>query len=82
MIDDLRIECNVLRAKLELNKRGSCKEIAHAIGVNANSLNMALSGLRSGPGSEQLLKKLHDYLLSLPSLPVPRKKENDAMCGT
>lgn len=64
-IDDLRIECEVLRARLGLNKKGSCKELAESIGVNSNSLNMALSGFRTGPGSEQLMEKLHNHLLNL-----------------
>lgn len=65
MIDDLRIECDILRAKLRLNKKGSGKELAKAIGVNANSFYMALSGLRNDHKSEQLLEKLRDYLASL-----------------
>ena len=64
-IDDLRIECEVLRARLGLNKKGSCRELAKAIGVNSNSLNMALSGFRTGPGSEQLMEKLRDHLMNL-----------------
>lgn len=71
MIEDLRIECEVLRAQLQLNKKGSCKELAAYLGVNSNSLNMALSGLRNGPGSEQLLTKLRDHLSNLSAL---RKK--------
>jgi hypothetical protein len=65
MINDLRVECEVLRARLGLNKKGSCRDLAKSIGVNSNSLNMALSGFRTGPGSEQLLAKLRDHLIQL-----------------
>ena len=64
-INDLRIQCNVLRAQLGLNKQGSCKFLAARLGCNRNSLNMALSGFRDGPSSEQLLEKLHNHLLNL-----------------
>jgi hypothetical protein len=61
-INDLRIQCNVLRAQLGLNKQGSCKFLAARLGCNRNSLNMALSGFRDGPSSEQLLQVLKQEL--------------------
>jgi len=61
-IDDLRIECEILRAQLSLNKKGSCRDLALAIGVNANALNMALSGYRNNPKSKEMLVVLRSHL--------------------
>ncbi len=64
-INKIRYECETLRVRKNLHKRGSCKELAKTIGCNANSLVMALSGFRNNPRSVQILSQLRDHLLSL-----------------
>jgi hypothetical protein len=41
------------------------RQLARDIGVNYGSLAMALTGYRSGRGSEEILSKLHDHLQAL-----------------
>lgn len=62
MIEDLRIECELLRVKAGMHKRGSCTLLAKALEVNRSNLCMALSGYRAGPREEELLKRLCAYL--------------------
>jgi len=51
---------------LGLDKRGGQTKLAERLNINRNSLNMALSGYRTGPGSEQILKDALRLLKSWP----------------
>jgi hypothetical protein len=55
-----RVNCKML--ELGLKKRGGQTILAKKIEVNRNSLSMALSEYRTGPGTEQILKKALDAL--------------------
>lgn len=63
--DELRKSVKKLLIDAELDKRGCLPEIAEKLNVNYNSLNMALSGYRDGPGSIGLLEKLQSHLVEL-----------------
>ena len=73
-IADVRLDCEILRAQLSLNKKGSCRDLARALGVNANSLNMALSGYRENPNSKEMLVTLRSHLRKI-------SKEKVMPCG-
>ena len=60
--NDLRTEVKLLRVHRGLEGRGSLQIIANAISVHKNSLSMALSGYRNGPGQIQILDKAKEYL--------------------
>ena len=63
---DLRRECKHLLVDLDVNpKRKSVKSISEDMGVNYNSLIMALSGYRKSRSSMNLLTSLKDKLESL-----------------
>lgn len=63
--NELRKSVKKLLVDADLDKRGCLPEIADKLNVNYNSLNMALSGYRDGPGSIELLEKLQSYLTGL-----------------
>ena len=68
--NELRKQIKHLMVDLGLDGQGSQKALAAAMStpddpVNSNSLNMALTGYRDGPGSIRLLKRLLEYLESL-----------------
>lgn len=46
--------------------RGYQAELADKLGINQNSLNMALTGYRKNPGSEKILNDLLEFLQSRP----------------
>jgi len=71
MESDLRKQIKHLLVDLSLDGQGSQKALAAAIAtpeepVNSNSLCMALTGYRNGPGSIRLLERLFRHLDSLP----------------
>ena len=66
----LRKDCKKLMVELDLDHQGAEPFLAKEISteedrVNRNVLNMALTGYRSTPRSEELLRRLQRYLLSL-----------------
>lgn len=61
-IEKLRKRCKKLMVDLEIDGRGQQPIIAKHMNINRNSLCMALSGYREGPGSEKILKDLLGYL--------------------
>ena len=63
--DELRKSVKKLLIDADLDKRGCLPKIAEKLNVNYNSLNMALSGYRDGPGSIGLLEKLQSHLVGL-----------------
>lgn len=64
-IEILRKAVKKLIIDAELDKPGCLPKIAEKMDVNYNSLNMALSGYRTGPKSVEYLKKLQSYLVDL-----------------
>jgi hypothetical protein len=60
--EKLRKDCIRLMAEKGLTKRGGQTMLAKKLNRNNKSLSMALSGYRSGPGSEQLLRELKEQL--------------------
>jgi hypothetical protein len=46
-------------------KRGGQSVLAERMNINRNSLSMALSGYRSGPGAEQTLNNLKKELAQI-----------------
>jgi len=64
-ITDLKTEVKMLQVHCGLDSRGSLITIAKAISANRNSLSMALSGFRNGPGSIQILEQAREYLEAL-----------------
>ena len=60
--ENLRKECKKLMIDLDFDVPGGRRMIAENIGVNCNSLSMALTGYRDGPGSIKILTSLHEYL--------------------
>jgi len=55
-------QVKLLQVHRGLDGRGGIKAIAEAISVNRNSLSMALSGYRNGPGTVEMLEKARAYL--------------------
>jgi hypothetical protein len=70
--NDLKTEVKILQVHCGLDGRGALKTIAKAISVNRNSLSMALSGFRNGPGSIQILEQAKSYLESIEPGTLPR----------
>ncbi|MBN2251058.1 MAG: hypothetical protein JW724_03170, partial [Candidatus Altiarchaeota archaeon] len=64
-MENLRKECKKLMVDLGLDERGSLEPIAAHLRVNRNSLNMALTGHRTGEASKTYLLQLHKYLCEL-----------------
>jgi len=58
---NLRKKIKHLMVDLDLG-HGSQKILAETLAVNENSLNMALTGYRTGPASVQLLMTVLNYL--------------------
>lgn len=67
--NNLKKEVELLRVHKNMNRRGSLKIIAEAISVNHNSLCMAITGYRDGPGAIQMLEQTKEYLESLGPAP-------------
>ena len=66
-LDPLRKKCKKLLIDLDLDKPGVVPFLAQELStpedkINSNSLNMTLTGYRNGSRSEQLLKRLQNYL--------------------
>ncbi|GEM_PF-5008876 len=64
-IDRLRKHCIRLMAEKGYAKRGGQSVLAERMNINRNSLSMALSGYRSGPGAEQTLNNLKKELAQI-----------------
>ena len=60
-----RLRKQVKKLLIDNDLEWSGSYIAKEIGANRNSMAMALSGYRTGPGSVNILKRLENYLLSL-----------------
>ena len=45
--------------------QGAIKDLAKALGMNSNSLNMALTGYRTGPRYIEMLNQLKKHLTKL-----------------
>lgn len=60
----LRRHCKQLLLDTNLDTRGSLKRLAQELGVNYNSLSMALTGYRVSPGAEKMLKQLIENLIT------------------
>jgi len=64
-VDRLRRTCKKLMVDVDLDKLGAQKILAERLGVNSNSLNMALTGYRKGLAEYRLLQRLKAHLRSL-----------------
>ena len=58
----LRKQCKKLLIDLELDARGNELLLAEKLGINRNQLNMALTGYRNTPRSEEILLILKEHL--------------------
>jgi hypothetical protein len=61
-IQTVRRKVKILLIDRGLDIRGAQLELSQKIGVNHNSLNMALTGYRDTPGSLKILKALQEHL--------------------
>jgi len=64
-VDRLRRTCKKLMVDVDLDKLGAQKILAERLGMNRNSLCMALTGYRKGLAEYQLLQRLKAHLRSL-----------------
>ncbi len=62
-IEKVRKKCIQLMAEKGFLKRGGQTDLAGHLKMNRNSISMALSGYRSGPGSLEILKAIQKHLL-------------------
>ena len=62
----LRLRKNIKKLLIDHDLEWSGEFLANEIGCNRRSMSMALSGYRTGPGSERILNKLKAYLTNLP----------------
>ena len=59
----LRKRCKRLMIDCGLDLRGGQTLLAESLSMNRNSISMALSGYRNGPGSLQILQAIRKHLL-------------------
>jgi len=64
-INYLRKNCKILMIDAGLDKLGAQKTLAEKLGINRNSLNMALTGYREGKREYQILVELRILLLEM-----------------
>ncbi len=64
-VDQLRRACKKLMVDVDLDKLGAQKILAERLGMNRNSLCMALTGYRKGLAEYKLLQRLEAYLRGL-----------------
>jgi len=62
-IDATRKRCKRLMIEHGLDMRGGQTQLAETLSMNRNSISMALSGYRNGPGSLQILRAIQKHLL-------------------
>jgi hypothetical protein len=60
--DNLRKDCIRLMAERGFAKRGGQTILAKKLRINRNSISMALSGYRRGPGSAEVLNRIREHL--------------------
>lgn len=60
-----KLRKTVKKSLIDHDLEWSGEYLAREIRVNRRSLSMALSGYRTGPSSEKILKKLKSYLSTL-----------------
>lgn len=65
--DDLRKAVKIKIIEIGIDRRGIQTELARALDIHPNSLNMALTGFRSGPRYVQILTDLLAMLSSFQS---------------